>query len=89
MANVVAIQHLPLLSMALSAWYYPKQVRFSSTLIRGLNAVSKPLPLHIMYSFKAENEENFQVRADWLVELLLVVVQFGRKQAENYVRHLP
>jgi hypothetical protein len=56
---------------------------FSSTLMCGSNSAGEPLPLHIMFSSKAENEENFQVRADWLVELPSVTVQFGRSLPEK------
>jgi hypothetical protein len=39
----------------------------SSTLICGSNSAGEPLPLHAMFLSEAENDENFQVRSDWLV----------------------
>jgi hypothetical protein len=39
----------------------------SSTLICGSNAAGKSMPMFITFVSEAENDENFNVRADWLV----------------------
>lgn len=39
----------------------------SSTLICGSNAAGEPMPMFIAFASEAENDENYKVRADWLV----------------------
>jgi hypothetical protein len=44
----------------------------SSTLICGSNAAGEPMPMFIAFASEAENDENYIVRADWLVGILKV-----------------
>lgn len=56
----------------------------SSTLMCGSNSCGEPLPLHIMFSSKAEKEENYQVNAEWRFDLPRVFVQFGHPAPRSF-----
>jgi hypothetical protein len=56
----------------------------SSTLVCGSSAAGEPLPLHIMFSSSAQNEENYSVSAEWMFDLPCVFVQFGHETSQSF-----
>jgi hypothetical protein len=50
----------------------------------GSNANHAPLPMHIMFASKAQNEEKFRVRADWVLNLPRVKVRFGHTEEKEF-----
>jgi hypothetical protein len=55
----------------------------SSTLMCGSNAAGKALPIHVMFSSDAQ-EENYQVDARWLADFPRVRARFGHDDAEEF-----
>jgi len=49
----------------------------TSTIMCGSNAYGETLPLHIVFSSDASNEENFTVNTDWITGLPTVKCLFG------------
>jgi hypothetical protein len=45
------------------------KIGYSSSLICGSNAAGEPLPIFIAFSSEAENEDNYKVRGDWLIDI--------------------
>ena len=43
-----------------------------------------PLPVFIMFSFDAKSEENYQVRAHWVVGLPKVKAFFGHRERQTF-----
>jgi hypothetical protein len=55
----------------------------SSTLVCGSNATGEALPVHVMFSSDAQ-EENYQVDTRWLANFPHVVARFGNEEDQEF-----
>ncbi len=56
----------------------------ASTLICGSNSAGEPLPLHIMFSSAAQDENNCFVSAEWMFDLPCIYAQFGHDSYQSF-----
>jgi hypothetical protein len=56
----------------------------ASTLMCGIDAASEPLPLHIMFSSPAQEENNYSLSAEWMFDLPRVYAQFGHDSHQSF-----
>jgi hypothetical protein len=56
----------------------------ASTLMCGSNAAGQPLPLHIMFSSAAQEENNYSMSAEWMFALPRVYTQFGHDSHQSF-----
>lgn len=56
----------------------------SSSLMCGSNAAGEAMPLHIMFSSDASNEENYAVNAAWILALPRVTGIFGHDKEKSF-----
>jgi hypothetical protein len=57
------------------------KLSMSSTMMCGSNAAGEALPVHVMFSSDAQ-EENYQVDARWLTNFPRVVARFGNEEGQ-------
>jgi hypothetical protein len=55
----------------------------------GSSANHEPLPMHIMFASKAENEENLSIRANWVLNLSGAKIKFRHTEETSFAQHLP
>ena len=60
-----------------------RHVQLPSSLMCGSNAAGEPMPLHIMFSSTAE-EENMAVKLSWIAGLPTVTWQFGHDVEKTF-----
>jgi hypothetical protein len=58
--------------------------KIASTLMCGSNAAGEALPLHIMFSSKAEDEKKYSINIEWPFGLPRVFAEFGHSSPQSF-----